>query len=414
MKNLPNDDLDARLKSATQWCGEKPDLWRQALESASGRTGARPGFLQQRVPDWALLLIGAAALVGILAINLPHLGRLGGARQNTATTPIMEHVLVKETQSQEQADKGLPHSSSWTDGARFSSNAAGDRLGGIGGRFAAGSDVVGSGDVLGDGALGGGADLVHATGALQQMGQSRPPEPPGVQRQIIRKGSIELRTKDVRATVQKAALLISAAHGEYIETSNVTGEGIHTTADLTLRVAAERLSNVLNELRGLGAVASEKLTGEDVTAQIVDLEARLRNERRVETELLELLDTRKDAPLEDLLKLRSSISGVRQVIEQLEAQRQYLGRLVSLATILVIVRPEDAPPPAAKADPAMMQYFMNAVGTAWTGGLRFLADSLAGLVALLVGGAIWWAVLISAILLYRHRYLSRKQALGSD
>ena len=70
--------------------------------------------------------------------------------------------------------------------------------------------------------------------------------------------------------------LISAAHGEFVQDSTLTGNDDSERAELTLRVAAERLSEVLNELRLLGEVRTERVGGDDVTERVVDLEARLK------------------------------------------------------------------------------------------------------------------------------------------
>ncbi len=178
-------------------------------------------------------------------------------------------------------------------------------------------------------------------------------------------------------------------------------------ASLTLRVAADRLSEVLNQLRQLGEVRAEDSHGEDVTSQVVDLDARLRNERRIETELLELLDRRDGAPLKEILQVRSRINEVRQSIERLTAQQQRLSRLVSLATILVIIRAEDAPQPKPVSD--LGKYFSENVGASWKSGLRFLSDTIASLLRVLVGGVIWWVLLTIAILAitrhHRHAHL---------
>jgi hypothetical protein len=191
-------------------------------------------------------------------------------------------------------------------------------------------------------------------------------------------------------------MIVREAGGEYVQDSSLTGSGDEAYANLTLRVAADRLSEVLNELRQLGEVYSEHKTGQDVTGQVVDLEARLRNEQRVETELLRLLETRQDAPLKEILELRGQLGSIRQEIERLTAQREHLDRLVSLATVLVLVRGGDAPfRPGASS---LGTYFAEACGNAWNNGLVFLADTLATLLSILVGGLIWWVLLVAVVL----------------
>ncbi|MCA9257474.1 MAG: DUF4349 domain-containing protein, partial [Phycisphaerales bacterium] len=130
-------------------------------------------------------------------------------------------------------------------------------------------------------------------------------------RQVIRRATIELKTSDVRGAFLKVHQLLELGHGEYIENSGIHGADDRMTANLTLRVAASRLSDVLNQLRELGEVVNENMSGEDVTMRVVDIEARLRNERQVEAEILQLLETRKDAPLDEILKLRQSLAEIR-------------------------------------------------------------------------------------------------------
>jgi len=224
---------------------------------------------------------------------------------------------------------------------------------------------------------------------------------------VIRKATVELTTPDVRAAFLKAANLVSAAQGEYVEASTISGRETSLRADLTLRVAASRLSDVLNALRELGEVRSEQTGGEDVTGQVVDIEARLRNEQRVEAELLELLQSRKDAPLDEILEVRSSLASVRRSVEQLTAQRDRLGHLVSLATVLVIIRRGDAPEPVQ--DSGLLGYFAESCHVAWQAGVRVLVWTVGGVITVVVGGLVWWVLLIIVLLLVRRR-LHRRRA----
>jgi hypothetical protein len=155
-------------------------------------------------------------------------------------------------------------------------------------------------------------------------------------------------------------------------------------------------------------VRSESTSGEDVTNQVVDLEARIRNETRVETELLDLLTQRKDAPLKDILELRSSLASVRQSIEQMVAQRDRLGRLVSLSSILVVIRATDEERKPAPAHPSRITSPRGSLGHV-DGRPAILADTLANIVGLLIGGLLWW--LLAGVCLFAiHRYRRRLAA----
>jgi hypothetical protein len=382
MSDAPTPQLEQQLAELTTWHGPVPGLWRRALHTADARR-PKSGLLGQRLPGWLVGTLAVAALIFLVVmISLPP---FEGAREpRHYSTALKTSPRAPETTGQDAGGDVLRHNLATPGHVAGPQVTAG---GGKPGRAMRGSEA---GCIL---------PPTEATSSEAEV---------NIERQVVRKATVELKAKDVRAVFLKASQLLSEAQGEFVQDSSLTGEGSRTEANLTLRIAAERLPEVLNELRALGEVRSEKITGEDVTGQVVDLEARLRNEQRVETELLTLLETRKDAPLKEILELRSSISSVRQTIEQLTAQRVRLGRLVALATVLVIVRPADAPPPVQAS---AWTDFASALGHSVSEGTRFLTRTLAGLVGVAIGGLIWWVLLVAVILTLR-AYWHRQRTAG--
>lgn len=218
-----------------------------------------------------------------------------------------------------------------------------------------------------------------------------------VARHVVRKATVELTVEDVRAAFVRAQQLVSPARGEYVQDSQSRdrGDGV-LEADLILRVEAGRLGDVLNELRTLGEVRNERSDADDVTGQVVDLEARLRTHRAVEEELLGLLKDRKDADLDDVIKVRRELASVRQQIEQMEGQRQQIASLVRLATVAVVLRQEAAPPPVEEKQ-GLGAWFRERMSAAWDRGVRTLLGTLAGIVEIAVGGVVWWVVGVAAV-----------------
>ncbi len=209
-------------------------------------------------------------------------------------------------------------------------------------------------------------------------------------RLVATRVTMELRVEDVRIAFTKLTAMCSEVRGEHVQSSALTGDGPGATATATLRIDSTRLSDFLNDARLLGDVVSEQSTGEDVTDHVVDLGARLRNEQRVETELLELLDSRQDAPLDELLELREQLNRVRTTIERMTAARDTLSRQVKLSRVTVIMRAVDG---AAASEPerqGLGAYIGDAFGGAWHQGLRALIDSVAWIAHVLVAGLLWW------------------------
>ena len=410
MTEIEKDQLEDQLAQMTRWEGESTELWREALESSRAQPTA--SFWSLRFPHWRVRPLAAVITIvgGLLIVSALLLPSLAKARRETSVSNLRQLAAAEHSYAGqwEDADQSLtrydglggvapgsPEASMIAPPLDLDSALLQGYVGG-GGGFSGGGGLPGRRPLPpGAGANGDldswAADDAPGSGDSRQLSSQEP-----IDRQVIRKATIVLLTNDVRATFLKATQLTSEARSEYLEGSSLTGTGDEMQASLTLRVAADRLAEVLNQLRQLGEVQSEDSRGEDVTSQVVDLDARLRNERRIETELLELLEKRDGAPLKEILQLRSRINEVRQSIERLTAQQHRLSRLVSLATILVIIRAEDAPQP--KPEPALGKYFSDRVGTSWTSGLRFLSDTIANLLRVLVGGVIWWVLLTVAIL----------------
>lgn len=255
------------------------------------------------------------------------------------------------------------------------------------------------------------ATLSQVRAAAQRASGSNGESLPPGGRHVVRKVSMDLEADDVRGVYFKIVqMVLSQADGEFVERSELHGRGPQTTAYVTLRVRGDRLSATLATLRGLAEVLREQTNSTDVTAQVVDTEARLRNEQRVEQELLALMDKRKDAALEELLKVGEVLAQVRGRIERLVAERQRVGRQVALATVVVSIRSKAAP---AKEAVGLGGQLRTEMRDAWRGGVSFLIRTVAAFVSVLIGGLVWWVALCVAVWLGRRRYLRRLAARDS-
>jgi hypothetical protein len=237
-------------------------------------------------------------------------------------------------------------------------------------------------------------------------------EPAVQERHVIRKASMDLLSPDVRSTYAKVGQLINEGAGEFIEGASFNGEGESASAQLTLRVTAQRMGDVMMKLGSLAKVTSQQTFGEDVTNQVVDIQARLRNEQRIETELLELLSARRDAPLKEVLELREQISRVREQIERLTAQRDTLGRLTSLASIAITIHADAQVKPSSQS--SRWDMFGKDLSVAWGRGVDSLSRSLVGLVELAVSGLLVWVALGAAVIGLRYAWVAASRNAAAE
>jgi predicted nuclease with TOPRIM domain len=159
---------------------------------------------------------------------------------------------------------------------------------------------------------------------------------------------------------------------------------------LTMRVPASKLDAALADVRELGKVVQMTTTAEDISAQIVDVRARLRTLEAEELQLLELL--RRASGVSQILEVRDRLNAVRQEIESLEAQRELYESQVEYATIVATIHEKGAPEPGDGDDPIIVQAWRTALRAGLTilSGLLVVLGGLVPLAA--VGAAVWFAL----------------------
>lgn len=169
----------------------------------------------------------------------------------------------------------------------------------------------------------------------------------------------------------------------------------------TLRVPAAQLDAALTQLKTLGRVESESQNGQDVTAQYVDLEARLSNSRNTEQRLLDLLRQR-TGKLSDVLEVETELSRVREEIERMEGERLLLSKQVEFATLTATVGEEYKVPAHALPD-SFGTRFRNAAVDGYQSVISFVTG-----VALFLVSTGPMLLLWAAILFFPARFAWRK------
>lgn len=162
-------------------------------------------------------------------------------------------------------------------------------------------------------------------------------------RKIIRNANITLELA-APADGQRKIASIAEAHGGFVVTSEVTQhEGgdksnPETIISIVVRLPAAQFGPAVEEIRGIGnRIRQEKITGQDVTEEYLDLEARIRSKKALEAQFLEIM--KQAHKVSDALEVQSQLAEVRTEIERLEGRRRYLENQSSLSTITVTLQP---------------------------------------------------------------------------
>jgi hypothetical protein len=172
-----------------------------------------------------------------------------------------------------------------------------------------------------------------------------------------RAAPVELRiikTGEVGLEVDNVAVALAEVRGMAVELGGHVGASqagtLDETASVTLRVPAERFDELLSRLQEMpdAEVVSMSTREEDVTGQVVDLDARIRNLQASEASYRVLFD--RAERIDDILRVQSRLDEVRGQIEQLEAQLEAIEARADLSTLTVTLIPRGEPVAAVQAN----------------------------------------------------------------
>ena len=151
---------------------------------------------------------------------------------------------------------------------------------------------------------------------------------------IIRTGTIDLEVTDVPTALMTARDGIRAMGG-YVGASQTANVDDRPTASITYRIPAARWEDALDLLRRLNGLTSKVVTEQtqavEVTGQVVDLQARIRNLRASEAALQQIATG--TTKISDVLEVQQQLTNVRGQIEQLSAALADLQDRAGFATL---------------------------------------------------------------------------------
>ena len=175
--------------------------------------------------------------------------------------------------------------------------------------------------------------------SLQQADQSQAATA-AIERKLIRNAELDIETS-APAEAERKVAAIADAHGGFVVTSEASQNNNPAqpaeVVNVVVRVPAAQFDAVVEELRGVGSrVRQKKITAQDVTEEYIDLEARLRTQRALEAQYLEIM--KQAQKVSDALEVNRQLAEVRGVIEQTEGRRRFLENQAALSTIKVTLQ----------------------------------------------------------------------------
>lgn len=227
---------------------------------------------------------------------------------------------------------------------------------------------------------------------------------------IIKTGTLTLQVAEINAAVADATKQLTALGG-YASASDRTGTGEDAEATISFRLPAEQWDAGLSAVRGLAdEVLAEQTRTEDVTSQVVDLRARIRNLQATEAALQAIMD--RATLIEDVLAVQAELTTVRGKVEQLTAEQAHLEEQAAYSTLTatfvrkptpVLVVQQNQFDPAREAERASAR-FVSILQRVAKAGIWFGIVWLPILAALAVGAVVAFVVI---------RWVRRRLSMGA-
>ncbi|HKC20082.1 MAG TPA: DUF4349 domain-containing protein [Candidatus Dormibacteraeota bacterium] len=160
-------------------------------------------------------------------------------------------------------------------------------------------------------------------------------------------GLFDSKLAAVRTLVESEGGYIAGTDAQAPPADNPDNTQIRTGV-ISFMVPAGHFDDAIDQLSKVGKVQSEHITGTDVSAQYVDLNARLVNAQAQLDAMRALLA--KAQNINDIIAVQNQIGQITAQIEQLKGQIKYLDDNTSYSTVSVTLTEAGAPTPSAPSD----------------------------------------------------------------
>ena len=268
-----------------------------------------------------------------------------------------------------------------------------------------------SADVAGGGGGGGRREKVVAQNISLQQSEQTQIAPAAIERKIVRNADLELEAA-APAESQAKITTVTEAKGGFVIASNQSSSDVKTTerdkVSMTVRVPADKFNETLDEIRKTATrTISETVKGQDVTEEFIDIEARIKSQKALEAQFLEIM--KRSNTVEEALDIQREIADVRGEIEKVEGRKQFLQNQSSLSTIEIKIQS-----PTAFA--ANSSGFFYKIGESFGDGFDVALAFILGLITVAVALLPFLIFIVLPIYLVVRYFLkkNRKQKLASE
>ncbi|MGB1041674.1 MAG: DUF4349 domain-containing protein [Flavobacteriales bacterium] len=153
-------------------------------------------------------------------------------------------------------------------------------------------------------------------------------------RKIIWKGDMKFQVKEVTQSSEEIGE-IAKELGGLISDMNMTSSNYRISNTLTIRIANDKFHELIKRVKGESIFTDyANVNSNDVTAEFVDIESRLKTKREVRDRYINILRN-KTGKIKDVIAAEEAIRVITEEIEAKEGRLRYLKDKVDFSTVKI-------------------------------------------------------------------------------
>jgi len=253
-----------------------------------------------------------------------------------------------------------------------------------------------------------------ACGSGDSVGESLEVEPPlasdstmadaigeegSIQEQVITTANVFVEVESLDTAVASIIDRTQEADGT-IDAQSIYRQNGSASAMMTIRVPSDGLNSFLADIDGLGTVRSTDINSQDVTLEVLDIQARITTLEDSISRLREL--QQQSTSVGDLVAVESELANRQSELESMTARRDYLANQVELSTIYLTLSEEET-------GPATSPDFLGGLQRGWDALLTLGAGLITGVGFVAPTAVVVGIVIIVALGIIRFRRSRRRQ-----
>lgn len=169
--------------------------------------------------------------------------------------------------------------------------------------------------------------------AMYKLVDTKDKKAESIEQKIIKNANIRFETNDLQETYSHILSAIKKQNATIQnDTEGTDNQSIYRR--LVVRVPQQNFDIFLKDIsNGINYFDDKEISAQDVTAEYIDIDARLKAKKTLEARYIELL--KKANKVSEMLEIEAQLSAIREEIDSKQGQLNYLQNQVSMSTFTI-------------------------------------------------------------------------------